>query len=125
MHSKISSSAQNSTTGIHIRETLLVKQLKRKLVMTASNECGFSRSDNLALGTETRHTSKLCIIVSFEWFLMKCDAKASGLPSYLLLRCEIPTFFFQAKFVNMKSKGKNNTLSNLNTFVNVCKMNNR
>ena len=87
----------------------------------------FSRSDNLALVTETRHTSKqmLCSIVSFEWFLMKCDAKASVLPSYLLLRCEIPTFFFQAKFVNMKSKGKNNTLSNLNIFVNVCKMNNR
>ena len=57
----------------------------------------FSRSDNLALVTETRHTSKqmLCSIVSFEWFLMKCDAKASGLPSYLLLRCEIPTFFFK------------------------------
>ena len=55
----------------------------------------FSRSDNLALVTETRHTSKqmLCSIVSFEWFLMKCDAKASVLPSYLLPRCEIPTFF--------------------------------
>ena len=57
----------------------------------------FSRSDNLALVTETRHTSKqmLCSIVSFEWFLMKCDAKASVLPSYLLPRCEIPTFFFK------------------------------
>ena len=57
----------------------------------------FSRSDNLALVTETRHTSKqmLCSIVSFEWFLMKCDAKASVLPPYLLPCCEISTFFFK------------------------------
>ena len=87
----------------------------------------FSRSDNLALVTETRHTSKqmLCSIVSFEWFLMKCDAKASVLPSYLLPCCEIPTFFSSQVWNYEKFKSKNKTLSGLNSFIMVCKMINR
>ena len=83
----------------------------------------FSRSDNLALVTETRHTSKqmLCSIVSFEWFLMKCDAKAGRLPT-CYLQLWNSNFFFQAKFVTMESLSKNNKLSGLIIFVMVCKM---
>ena len=132
LHSRISSSAQNSTTGM---EFILGKPYwssssrENSLWHLAMNfPRRFSRSDNLALVTETRRTSKqmLCSIVSFEWFLMKCDAKASVRPAFLFATSLWNfNFFFQARFVNMKRLSKNNTLSGLNIFIIFCKMTNR